>query len=817
MRRLSSQIFVAQLAILTTTIAVGFALFVGVERGHLDTQYETRAAEIAQTTADVPEIRRCMQLPSAGCAAIIEDTASRIARDTGASYVVVIDMNRVRHSHPNPALIGQRISEPIVVTDGKVHVGTDNGSTGRSANGRAPLYGPTGALAGEVSVGLRESSVSRALWDELPSYGVWFGIALALGAIASWALARRLKRRTFGLELDEIALLLQEREATLHGIREGVIAFDTRGRVSMVNDEAQRLLRIGTHAVGRTPGELLPPGRLRDVLDGVDGAPDDLVLTDDSALVVNRMPVTLAGRPHGAVVTVRDRTELAALLRELDGERGLTDSLRAQQHEFANRMHAVAGLLELDRHQEALTYLTEIRGTAADFDNTLRRHIAAPQIVGLLLGKAAEASERAIQLEISPESCLRECPEKVQVLITVVGNLVDNAMEALTNPSATQKGGGGDRRGARSDHRRGDRQRSRRACRTAATDLSRREHHEVRGHRTIARSGPRAGAAVGHSGARLDRGHHGAGRHRSPIPGRHPDQAHHVADCGHVGRSIGGDGDMTAQIPVLIVDDDYRVASIHAAYVERTEGFVVVGQAHTAARAEQLAAELLPELVLMDIYLPDGSGLAVARNLLDLPEPPDIIVVTAARELDAIRTSMQLGAVHSLVKPFGYQALAERLAAYRRLRNHLDGLEGAADQADVDRLFDLLRPVAGAPTRPSKGHSAPTLDLVREAVQLQRRRCVGSGDLRTGRGQPRDGAAVPELPGTAGGGDATAPLRHHRTPGAPVPRPLPVTGDRAACHAPTAAGRCGEGRSPVLTRGFDEHCVVSSFFGYRPQ
>lgn len=432
MRRLSSQIFAAQLVILTTTCLVGFLLFVRVERSHLDSQYGDRAAEIAETTAADPAIRRCMQQSGAGCDATVQSIATTVEKTTGASYVVIIDMNRVRHSHPDPTLIGQQVVEPIVVIDGHVHIGTDNGSTGRSANAKAPLYGLDGTLVGEVSVGLRESSVSDALWHEIPSYAVWFGIALGLGAIASWALARRLKRRTFGLELDEIAQLLQEREATLHGIREGVIAFDPQGRVSMVNDEAQRLVGLDVGAVGHTLDELVPAGRLRDVLAGVAGVPDELVLTDDSALVVNRMPVNLAGRSHGAVVTLRDRTELAALLLELDGARGLTESLRAQQHEFSNRMHAIAGLLELDRHQEALSYLTEIRGTSAEFDSTLRTHIAAPQIVGLLLGKAAEASERAIQLDISPETWLSESPDKVQVLTTVVGNLVDNAMDALT-------------------------------------------------------------------------------------------------------------------------------------------------------------------------------------------------------------------------------------------------------------------------------------------------------------------------------------------------------------------------------------------------
>ena len=429
--RLSSQIFVAQLVILIATVLIGFLLLVRTERHHLDRQFEQRAASIAEATAAVPQIRECLANPKPGCGATVQHIASRIQHETGASYDVVIDMHGVRHSHPDRRLIGQKVSEPVVAADGRVHTGIDNGSTGRSANGRVPLRGFDGSIVGEVSAGIRESSVSSALWHEVPSYASWFGIALVLGAIASWVLARILKRRTFGLELDDIALLLQEREATLHGIREGVVAFDSHGRVSMVNDPAQRLLGLDAGAAGHRLEELMPPGRLRDVLLGVGTQSDDLVLTDDHALVVNRRPVILAGRPHGAVVTLRDRTEMAALMRELNGERGLIESLRAQHHEFSNRMHVVAGLLELGDTDEARAYLTEIQGTAAELDNALRASIAAPQVVGLLLGKAAEASERGIRLEIAPETGLSESPAKIQVLTSVIGNLVDNAMDAV--------------------------------------------------------------------------------------------------------------------------------------------------------------------------------------------------------------------------------------------------------------------------------------------------------------------------------------------------------------------------------------------------
>lgn len=434
-RRLSTQIFASQLAILAATMIVGFLLIARAERAHTDTLFESRAATIAESVTSLPAIRSCMATGGPTCPATIQNLATAVAASTGASYIVVIDMHGVRHSHPFPSLIGQHVTEPIVTADGRVHTGVDNGSTGRSANGKAPLYGPDGTMVGEVSAGIRESSVSSDLWTVLPTYAVWLAVALGIGAVASLALARRLKRRTFGLELDEIASLLQEREATLHGIREGVVALDESERVTVLNDEAQRLLGLRTSDIGSLLDDLIPAGRLRSALSAGCSQPDDVVVTDDFCLVINRMPVTLGGRSHGAVVTLRDRTEITGVMSELAGERSLTESLRAQQHEFANRMHVVAGLLELELAEEALTYVLEVRGTTAEFDETLRSHIGAPQVVGLLLGKAAEASERGIQLTVAPDTWLSDTPEKAQALATILGNLIDNAYDAVAEVS----------------------------------------------------------------------------------------------------------------------------------------------------------------------------------------------------------------------------------------------------------------------------------------------------------------------------------------------------------------------------------------------
>jgi response regulator of citrate/malate metabolism len=167
-------------------------------------------------------------------------------------------------------------------------------------------------------------------------------------------------------------------------------------------------------------------------------------------------------------------------------------------------------------------------------------------------------------------------------------------------------------------------------------------------------------------------------------------------------------------ISTLVVDDDYRVAAIHAGYVERVTGFRALGTAHTAAGAWQTLHASPPDLVLLDLYLPDEHGLALMRRILNIDGPhPDIIVITAARDIRSVRTAMQLGAVHYLVKPFGFNRLAERLIAYRDMRNRLGALDDEADQDDVDTLYGLLRaaPAGG------KGFSPSTMRLVRDAVR----------------------------------------------------------------------------------------------------
>ena len=436
-RALSSLILKYVLAILVVTMVLGFSLYTRVTRDLLDSHSERQALSVAEAVAADGTVRAEMATGDRGH--LVRQIAEQMRAATGAAYVVVIDRDGIRHSHTNPALIGQRIEEPVVALDGQNHSGLDPGSLGDSANGKAPLRAPDGGLIGEVSVGILETDVSQQLWTEIPLLSLYTGAALLAGVLIALVLARRLKRMTFGLELDDLASLLQEREATLHGIREGVVAFDEHGRLSMANDEARRLLELRHAELGEPVDGLVPDGRLLDLLTGTVGGADQLVLTDEHLLVVNRMPVRVGGRDVGSVVTLRDRTELEALLRELDSVNGLTDALRAQQHEFSNRLHVMSVLVGMGDYDEAMAYLDEISATSLSQAEDLRSRIAPPALAALLLAKITIAAERDVLLTVTSDSRLDQPGPPPQALLTVVGNLVDNALEAVAETAAPRQ------------------------------------------------------------------------------------------------------------------------------------------------------------------------------------------------------------------------------------------------------------------------------------------------------------------------------------------------------------------------------------------
>lgn len=422
-----AQVLLMQLAIATGVTVLATGLFLAPLSDQLDDQAMRRALAIAETTAS-PGLAADLVGTPPSARGPVQTEAERIRMSTGAEYVVVMDTRGVRWSHTDPGEIGRRVStDPSAALSGREVMEIDSGTLGRSARGKAPLRDADGRIVGAVSVGIEYDSVRDRLLAAIPGLLAYAGGALAVGALAAYLISRRLQRQTHDLAFSDISALLAEREAMLHGIREGVVAIDRNGSVRLVNDEAQRLLGLGPEAAGRPLDELLGQGRTADVLAGRVTGEDLVTVQGHRVLIANRMPTD----DGGAVATLRDRTELERLGRELDSTRGLIDALRAQDHEHANRLHTLLGLLELDMHEEAVEFVTEVVGVHRATAEQVTEKVHDPLLAALLVGKATVAAERGVSLRISPESLLPDRLVDPRELVTVVGNLVDNALDAV--------------------------------------------------------------------------------------------------------------------------------------------------------------------------------------------------------------------------------------------------------------------------------------------------------------------------------------------------------------------------------------------------
>lgn len=427
---LAYQILAFQIAIILLSALIGAGAAVWQASRQLDQQYEQRSLAIAESVAANSDIQEALLSGDPG--GVIQKSAEQVRRSTGATYVVVTDRAGIRYSHPNPSLIGKPVDEnPGSVLAGQTWVGVQRGTLGVSARGKAPIF-YQGHVIGMVSVGFLETAVFSQLLAELPGFALTVLLALGLGVIGSMLLASRLKRQTFGLEPYEIAGLLEEREASIQGIHEGAIATDRNGIITLANDEGRRLLGLGEDCVGRKVSQVLPQGRLLKFLSGGLKDEDEVLLAGDRVLLASRRAIRVRGQEVGHVATLRDSTEITGLARSL-GVDSLTDALRAQAHEFANRLHAIAGLVQLGRGEEAMKLISQTSGLHQELTESLLERVGDPVLGALLLAKAAVASERGIELRISDDTMMTRSSLDSEDLITLLGNLIDNALDAAAS------------------------------------------------------------------------------------------------------------------------------------------------------------------------------------------------------------------------------------------------------------------------------------------------------------------------------------------------------------------------------------------------
>ena len=429
------QTLLLQVVVITLVVSVGLFVFGWLLDGELTAQYGERARAVAHSVATDPDIVEAVNRidPRSGRHdpdGVVQARAEAVRRSTGVLFVVVTDKDGMRLSHPNAGEVGHRVStDPSEALAGRDVVTVQRGTLGDSARAKVPLRDQAGHVIGIVSVGIDLDDIQTRWRGIVAVAGLYTLAALALGVAGAALLTRRLRRLTLGLEPHELAELLQEREAVLHGIGEGMLAVDATDRISVYNGEAERLLGIQSPVGAKLADIDLPVGVRSALCD--DGDADNLVtVAGDRVLVANRRQVWREGRSLGRVLTLRDRTDFEKLVSELDAVRTLTEGLRAQRHEFSNRLHLIAGLLETGHHVEAVEYLHMVSASSVVTTDADSQAILDPYLRAFLAGKRAIAAEKGVGLDISEGSWVaRRVTAPVEV-ITILGNLLDNAIDA---------------------------------------------------------------------------------------------------------------------------------------------------------------------------------------------------------------------------------------------------------------------------------------------------------------------------------------------------------------------------------------------------
>lgn len=265
---LGTQLFVLQMVIVLLAVGGTAGVWAGHTRNQLAGLHQQRALAIAQSVAALPQVREAFKRPDPS--AVLQPLAMSVQQETGADYVVIANAEQRRYAHPNAALIGEKLSTDgtEVLRTGKGWVGTQTGTIGTTVRGKYPIRDEYGNVIGLVSVGVLETTVMGQLGAALPPL-IWTALAVMLAGLALAAMiTARVRRQTFGLEPKEIAALLEQREGVLHGVKEGVLALDLAGRVTLVNDAARDLL--GAVVEGEDLSRMPVSDRMRDVLGGAD-------------------------------------------------------------------------------------------------------------------------------------------------------------------------------------------------------------------------------------------------------------------------------------------------------------------------------------------------------------------------------------------------------------------------------------------------------------------------------------------------------------------------------------------------------------------
>lgn len=401
------------------------------------------ALELSKTVSFMPTIIDAFQ--TSDPSKTIQPIAEKIRKETGAEFVVIGNRDGIRYSHPLNTKIGQKMTggdNERALVQGEYYISKAEGTLGPSIRGKSPIINHQGEVIGIVSVGYLLEDVNQQILNNLRRVLIVSFIALLISLIGSVLLGRNIRKDTMGLEPYEIATLYKEKNAVLHAVKEGILAIDKEGYITMMNQQAKRLLHLQGSVRNMKVDGLFPSNYLYEVLRTGNSQSDREMAWNDKTIIVNSTPIVDENGIKGVVASFRDKTEIEQMLNTISEVKRYSEDLRAQTHEFTNKLYVLMGLLQLGEYNEAINMIQSETQTLQFQNSVVFNQIKDTKVQAILLGKLGKASEKKINFEIISDSYLEILPSHVKLtnLIVILGNLIDNAFDAVNkceNPTVS--------------------------------------------------------------------------------------------------------------------------------------------------------------------------------------------------------------------------------------------------------------------------------------------------------------------------------------------------------------------------------------------
>ena len=399
-------------------------------------EMSARAKIQAEEIALIPTLRKEVEQKDING---ISDFMQKIAAHSDASFIVIGDNKGLHLFH---SVFADRVGKTLVggdndeVLQGKSTTTIRKGGLGISLRSKAPIFNDAGHVVGIVSVGYLTSYLDTITVNKVVNILIAAVLLLIALFIFSWFFTRSIKKQIFSLEPREIGLLVRQQKAMMESIYEGVIAIDDDLRIEVINQAARKLLGLSQ------PARELRGQLISQVIDPVPffnthtmlakDTHDEICRFNDLTVIASRVRIMLENSLQGWVITFRDRNEIDSLSAQLSQVKRYVDNLRIMRHEQLNRMTTLSGLLHMGRYEEAIGYIQAQSEHAQELLDFISSRFSSPTLCGLLLGKAARAREKGVELSFDPACRMDKpfLPLLESELISIIGNLLDNAIEA---------------------------------------------------------------------------------------------------------------------------------------------------------------------------------------------------------------------------------------------------------------------------------------------------------------------------------------------------------------------------------------------------